>query len=135
MHYWDDEWFEKYGDDLYAAMDYIRRYVRKYSRCHVSMKEKYGTIRYEYIFPPWGSVWIRHYIKSPFKKTVEIDGHKFTYRPYLWAWTGSHSWIYRTWTRYGRYILKKAVINACINYPYVIPEILADYDKGEFISG
>lgn len=48
MHYWGDEWFEKYGDELYTAINEIERGLRKY---HIGVcgKEKYGTYRDDFL--------------------------------------------------------------------------------------
>ena len=48
MHYWGDEWFEKNGKDLYEAIDWIEKKLRK-NRIRVCGKEKYGTYRDEYL--------------------------------------------------------------------------------------
>lgn len=47
-HEWNDSWFEKYGDDLNAAIDFIQEECRRRGGMHVHMKEKYGSIRFEY---------------------------------------------------------------------------------------
>lgn len=48
MHYWGDDWFKKYGDQLYDAIDYIEDNLRK-NGIFVYGKEKYGTYRDEYL--------------------------------------------------------------------------------------
>ena len=48
MHYWGDEWFQKYGDELYKAIDEIEREMRKY-RIRVYGKEKWGCYVPEYL--------------------------------------------------------------------------------------
>lgn len=48
MHYWNDEWFVKNGKDLYEAIDWIEKKLRK-NRIRVCGKEKYGTYRDEYL--------------------------------------------------------------------------------------
>lgn len=42
MHRWGDDWFEKNGNDLYAAIDYIMRGWHKWGRIGTHGKEKYG---------------------------------------------------------------------------------------------
>ncbi len=51
-HEWGDEWFEEFGASMNEAMDYIRDYVEHKTGYKVSMKEKYGTIRYEVVYNP-----------------------------------------------------------------------------------
>ena len=50
-HVWGDSWFEQYGDQLREAEEFIMTYVNDNSGCYISMKEKYGTLRYEHIIP------------------------------------------------------------------------------------
>lgn len=52
MHYWGDEWFQKYGEDLRTAERYIFEFTEFFTGYHLSSKEKYGTIRYEWIVHP-----------------------------------------------------------------------------------
>jgi len=53
-HTWGDDW--PYWQELYAAETWVGDYVYKWSRCRLVSKEKYGTIRYEFILPPDGRV-------------------------------------------------------------------------------
>lgn len=44
MHYWGDEWFKNNGNDLYEAINYIDKELRRYGIFAIS-KEKYGSRR------------------------------------------------------------------------------------------
>ena len=48
MHYWGDSWFQEHGENLYAAISYIEKNLRKY---HIGVygKEKYGCYRDDYL--------------------------------------------------------------------------------------
>lgn len=48
MHEWGDEWFQKYGDQLYKAISEIEHYLRKHG-IGVCGKEKWGCYRNEYL--------------------------------------------------------------------------------------
>jgi len=48
-HEWGDEWFQKHGETLNKAMHDINLWYHSKTGKFVSMKEKYGTIRYEFI--------------------------------------------------------------------------------------
>ena len=48
MHLWGDEWFQKNGNDLYSAIEWIEKNLRK-NRIRVCGKEKFGTYRDEYL--------------------------------------------------------------------------------------
>lgn len=52
MHIWGDSWFKKYGNQLYNAIDILEYRIRKWAKCRVYGKEKFGTYRDEY-FSMW----------------------------------------------------------------------------------
>lgn len=83
MHYWGDEWFNKHGDDLYAAINEIEHNLRKYRIC-VCGKEKWGCYRDDFL-RLWDGGWYyiifgpslcfrpcRYYKWKPFRKLVEF---------------------------------------------------------------
>lgn len=89
MHYWGDEWFEENGNDLYAAIDFIEKYLRKH---HIGIcgKEKYGTYRDEYLRFWSGGLYpilfghrvsIRTYVNYKYKwmETIANKFHSFIY--------------------------------------------------------
>ncbi len=94
-HIWGDAW--PYWNELYQAEDYIQKYVYRYSRCRLSSKEKYGTIRYEFVTPP------------------------------RWTWYIWNCWLYFKWVRIGNWVLKRAVVRAAKKFPNVKNEILDDF--------
>ena len=96
-HEWGDDW--PYWKDLNEVMDYIWKYVFKRSRCSVIMKEKYGTIRYEWVIPK-------------------------DYR-----WNSKIDFLYNMHVKLGRFFLEKAIFKACNKWPHVRNEILDDYWK------
>lgn len=105
MHDWGDEWFEKYGKDLYRAENYIYDFTRRWSRCHLMSKEKYGTIRYEHIFPPGGGIFYNHWYSK-------------------W-WLNSR--IYSLWARFGWYVCGWAIKRAVKKWPYLEDELKWDF--------
>lgn len=113
MHYWGDEWFDKHGDDLYTAQRYISTHVKRYSRCNLISKEKYGTIRYEYILPPYGALFIRNRV------------HRY------WL----HCYLYRVWTGYGWWTTLRAVENAIEKWPHLEAELMQDLACNEELVG
>lgn len=94
-HEWGDSW--PHWNELYQAEQYIFKYVKKYSFCYLSLKEKYGTLRYEFINPP------------------------------RWSWYIFDCWLYFKWIKLGQFVLNKAVCSACKKFPNVKAEILDDY--------
>jgi hypothetical protein len=134
-HSWYDapEW-EHWGE-LEKAQEYVSEYVYKWSRCRLICKEKYGTIRYEYMFPPGGRMFNVSSIKIPFM-TMNVDfidnklkktyywGDKGFQKVIIWRWVDS--WLYRKWTVFGWWVLGKAVKSAQNKFPNVKQEIIDD---------
>ena len=52
MHIWGDEWFKKYGNQFYNAIDIFECRIRKWAKCGVCGKEKFGTYRDDF-FQMW----------------------------------------------------------------------------------
>ena len=52
MHYWGDEWFNAHGTEFYNAIDELEYRIRKWAKCSVCGKEKYGTYRDDF-FRMW----------------------------------------------------------------------------------
>ncbi len=130
MHCWGDEWFEKYGDDLYKAHNYISDFTYRWTRCRLCAKEKYGTIRYEWMFPPGGGVFYRYAIWTPWKisTTLTLGGEKHTFPPsqkLIWAW--NESWLYRRWATFGWYVCGIAIKKAIKRWPYLEVELCSDF--------
>jgi len=61
MHIWGDEWFEKHGENLREAEQWIAEEVFARTGHRLSSKEKYGSLRYEYIhdgeISDWHTLW------------------------------------------------------------------------------
>ena len=79
-HIWGDKWFQKYGDDLNDAINFIVEYVDKNGDGYFLMcKEKYGTIRYEHTIPkdwrtnklPWDTIESWKVVAEATKKATE----------------------------------------------------------------
>lgn len=89
MHCWGDEWFQKNGNDLNNAIDFIEENLHKYG-IGVCGKEKYGTYRDEYLH-----FWNGGLYEILFGYRVWIGSH----RRYKWSWLGElvnkiHRFIY-----------------------------------------
>ncbi len=124
-HMWGDDW--AHWDELYEAQNYIVKRVRQLSKCRLSCKEKYGTIRYEWLYPPGGYHYVRWELKLPFIMKTTPYGKC----PYiLWRWCDS--WAYRQWVKLGNWSLRKAIKEAMLKFPNVKEEI---YDDWIFTEG
>lgn len=125
MHVWGDKWFEKNGQDLDKALTYIFEYVKRLSGCVIILKEKWGTIRYEWIFPPGGSVRYGAYFKLP--SMFDRPTRYGNVPRYLWYWNYENI-LYRYWVRFGKWVLTRAVKKACKKWPHLKTELTADLD-------
>lgn len=113
MHSWGSEWDERFGDDLTEAHYYIINYVKRRTGCYLMSKEKYGTIRYEYIFPPGGGLFYRHW--------------------YSRFWIASK--LYQLWVSFGWYMTKRAVYSAIQKYPWLADELMQDLASNDKLVG
>ncbi len=120
-HEWGDDW--EHWDKLYEAQNFVCDYVYKWTRCRVICKEKYGSIRWEYIVPPKGSPYfLRGVIRAPWK--VRGKYIKEPYHPTLWCWNMSR--IYRLWQKLGRIAFAVALVRATGKYWQVQEELTCD---------
>lgn len=135
MHLWNDDW--PYWNDLYEAEKFISSYVYKHSWCRVMMKEKYGTLKYEWVLPPRSALFTRPWtcIRIPFlwtKYNKETKKFHFVFElsrlkegyP-IWRWCDS--WIHYKWEQYGWKTLDKAIQLACRKWPKCRKEIYSDF--------
>ncbi len=137
-HIWSDEWFEKHGDELYAAQKFIVNFVRRWSRCLLVTKEKYGTIRYAAIFPPYCGYykrenWIDNILHLFGQKTLKYSfmgsDDLLVEREFKkWRFEWYTTWLCRTWAKVGKIIFKIALKIAIKKFPNVEREITADAD-------
>ncbi len=124
MHSWGDDW--PHWNELHEAEKFIGAYVYKWSRCRLQSKEKWGTLRYEHIWPPtYGSNGPIIPLPFPlFSKTLIINGKEEKFKRFLFFWTSS--WLYYKWMKWGDKMLGRAVNKAYKKFPNVIKEIRAD---------
>jgi len=140
MHRWGDEWFKKYGNRLYDAIDVLEYRIRKWARCGVYGKEKYGTYRDEY-FQMWngelgtllfgyklfhGDNWFEKFIWHLDNYLIPIKKTQFGWRKVGLAdfnrWIGLVKLVNKWQAR----MLNKAAQITCGEYPEVTDELLSD---------
>lgn len=129
-HDWDDEWFEKNGDDLYKAQSFVHDYVYKWTRCRLISKEKYGTIRYEWMFAPGTSIRLGFQIILPlFTKETRWGPMPIA----LFTW--NTCWLVRKWNWWGWKTTWKAVQLAVKKWPHIEHELIEDIASQERLVG
>ena len=122
MHYWGDDWFKQYGDELNEAIRKINQGMRK---IHVLClgKEKYGCLRTDF-FSLWSGSWNewkgQYNNYHWYDKTISKINH-----------TIGLTWIIRKWQ------IKK--INqlfqkVCKEHPDLIDELISDTDCYMYIK-
>lgn len=107
-HIWGDDW--PHWKELYEAQDFIYEHTYRWSRCRLSSKEKYGTIRYEYVFPPYTVTWS----KSPLQ--------------HYWM----NSRLAGLWANFGWYMCGRAIKKAIKRWPHLEDELCEDFCYGKF---
>ena len=139
MHIWGDSWFRKYGDTFYRAIEVFEDRIRKWAKCGVYGKEKYGTYRDEY-FRMWDGSW-----------SVILFGYKCCYGGWFenliykldwcvipikktkWGWlkAGIANFnravgLVKLVNKWQARMLNKAAQVTCKEYPEVVDELLSD---------
>lgn len=148
MHFWGDKWFQKNGDQLYAAINILEKRIRKWAKAGVCGKEKWGAYRDDFltlwdgslsrIFYGykvwWGSSWhekLMHYIDYnliPYKKTK-----------YGWLKVGIANFnrligLQKLVNLWQIRMINKAFQVTCKEYPDIIDELVSDVCCYEFIK-
>jgi len=112
MHDWGDEDFD--WDLLYTVHNQIMHDVKLRTGCTIVSKEKYGSLRFEYVVPPKGTAC---FIRS------KLQGY--------WIRT----WLYRRWELWGWRVLLDVCLTAARDYPTLRDEILSDIACHENLVG
>ena len=132
-HVWGDEWFQKYGNDLNQAMEFISVECKRRAGMVIMIKEKYGSIRFEYLYfypnewPIYGYFYPgRIYYRWPrWMRRVERLAIKVMDK------TGLTKRLHYQQTK----TLKAVVFEAIDKWPHLKDEILSDLSCHENIVG
>lgn len=148
MHYWGDEWFKKYGETFYKAIDVFEDRIRKWAKCGVYGKEKYGTYRDEY-FRMWdGSIstilfgYKLFHGGNWFEKLIwKIDNYLIPIKKTQFGWykVGLANFnraigLVKLVNKWQARMLNKAAQITCKEFPEVMDELLMDICFYEFIK-
>lgn len=139
MHYWGDDWFKEHGDNLHAAIDKFEERIRKWAKCGVCGKEKYGTYRDDF-FTMWDGSWTEIFFgyKCVYRKWYErivlwLDYRMIPIRKtkYGWLKAGLADFnrkigIVKLVQKWQEKMLNKAAQITCKEYPDVVDELLMD---------
>lgn len=102
-HHWGDPAWDEW-EALEEAQVEMRAFVKRWTGCYVSTKEKYGTIRYEFLNVP---DYVRHL---------------------LLIHQGLYTWVYHMWYKVG-YLALRHIVYKLANgkYKHIKEEILEDF--------
>lgn len=132
---WGDAWFEMYGHDLTQAMIFITKEAEYRGGIPVFLKEKYGTIRYEFIESAfWPSCWPIYNHVYPGYMYYQWPKVFMKLEPLakqLLDVTGLTSFFHKKQCR----ILRDVVLEAAQRWPHLRDEILEDICVHECIMG
>lgn len=142
MHYWGDEWFKKYGNQLYNAIDILEYRIRKWAKCGVYGKEKYGTYRDEY-FRMWdggifiivfgytffhGKNWLERLLWKIDHTLIPIQKTKFGWRRVGLADFNQAIGLVKLVNKWQAKMVNKAYQITCKEYPDIIDELIVCAD-------
>lgn len=130
MHHWNDDWFNKNGDKLYAAIDYFETTVKRYARIGAYGKEKYGTYRESTTFWDGGIHGLLYHgyawIKFPF---LYFYVDYYVTKP-LTSFTGLHK-LGLWWQKL---VYNYAIQTTCKKYPEVVDELVQGLDYYQLVK-
>lgn len=135
MHYWGDEWFQKYGTELNEAITELNQGLAKIHIC-VYGKEKYGTYRTD-CFSLWDGSWYHWFhgytpiIKQGNKSIwsiirYHIDKYFMTYNWYTGITQNVRGWQIRK--------LNRLFQEVCKQHPDIVDELISDTDCYQYIK-
>ena len=128
MHQWGDEWFEKHGESLDAAVMYLARFAKRWGRLGGQAKEKFGTLRFYAKFHSQlhDLVYVGHYYIrwGRFGQALDSIYMRKFFNPVRSAIAWYQIKIYRA-----------AYKSTLKKFPHLRMEILCDADYDEFLGG
>lgn len=138
MHYWGDEWFEKYGSELYSAITFIEKRLCRH-RIFVCGKEKWGCYRDDFLHL-WdgsiGDVFIGY--RPTYREWYEklfyyIDKHLIPYKKtqFGWLYCGLSDFnraigLVKLVQKWQAYQYNKTFQLACKKWPNIVDELICD---------
>jgi|ERR1035441_1738761 hypothetical protein len=130
MHQWGDCWFEKYGSNLYFAIDEFEHICRKYGGIKIYGKEKYGTYRDEYL-----RLWDGGLHSMIYKSLVRIENNFIYWRldpilRFIFTYTGILKLIHSYQASVYNYGMQKM----CKKFPDIVNELVSDLDGYKMVK-
>ncbi len=131
-HRWGDEDFD--WEALNEAMNDIFNFCKKWAYMHIHMKEKYGSIRYEFTFSYLVKSYIPlHDILKPGYLYIRYTNNEKLNNFIFWLDRNMVGPLIRVMridaliNKYRRWIFDKSIIKTVKKYPHIAEEILEDY--------
>lgn len=148
MHYWGDKWFQENGERFYEAIDVFEKRIRKWARCGVYGKEKWGAYRDDF-FRMWdgswsqilfgykayyGNNWLEKLIYNIDNRLIPISKNEFGWRKVGLANLHRTIGLTKLVNKWQARQLNKAAQITCKEYPEFTDELLSDICFYKFIK-
>ena len=142
MHYWGDEWFQKNGDDLYTAISFIEKRLRKYG-IFVCGKEKWGCYRDDFLHLWDGSIGrYEPVIYTWYEKLLyRINHNLIPYKKTKFGWLkggladfNRKIGLVKLVQKYQAYQYNKTFQLACKKWPHITDELISDTDGYQMVK-
>lgn len=146
MHYWGDEWFQKYGSSFYKAIGKLESRMRSWARVGVCGKEKWGMYRSDFLtFWDGGLTQIFFGYRARYRGFAHLlynfDHYLIPIKKTKYGWLrvgfadlirviGLQKLVQKWQTEQ----VNKAFQVTCKEYPQFIDELVADVDCYEIIK-
>ena len=127
MHYWGDEWFQKYGKEFDKAICELNNGLRK-SHILVCGKEKFGCYRTDF-FSLWNGSWLF------WNGNWRFDGKKIRYTfDKICKWLNYKLGIVKLVHCWQKREINKLFQTVCKKYPDFVDELICDTDCYMYIK-
>ena len=127
MHFWGDEWFQKYGKEFDNAIYELNTGLRKL-HIFVCGKEKYGTFRTDF-FCLWAGSWLF------WNGNWRFDGPKILYKlDRIGKWLNHKLGIVKLVQAWQKRGVNKLFQRVCKEHPDLVDELIMSTDCYDFIK-
>lgn len=132
MHRWGDEWDQKHGRELDAAIREIMGTWRKWGRIGSHGKEKYGTFRdHAYFYGAW---WPVYELVKPGYVAYRWNRKLMLVEIWLGKWIVRPLRLYKPILKWQAIVYNYAIQRACKKYPHLVDELVSHLGGYELVK-
>lgn len=126
-HRWGDEWFQKYGPDLYEAERWLEKNARRWGRLGGQIKEKWGRLQFYVTFH-----WQLHDLVYPGYCYIQWN------RVFRWIddlyQTEVFNWPRQLIVHYQQWVYKILYRRLVAKWPHIADEVAASAQWPEYLD-